>query len=77
MARWLFCSVVRIVALCLVAAAVYVAVYVPMMNMFFQKGPEGLLIIGLLIMAAFKCAKFADRRLPRAASPDFGREAGG
>jgi hypothetical protein len=76
MASRLFYSAVRIVALSLVAAAGYVVVYVPLMNMFFRKGPEGLLIIGLSMMAAFKCAKFADRRLPRPV-PDPGRVAGG
>lgn len=72
----LFYSAVRIVALSLAAAAGYVAVYVPLMNMFFRKGPEFLLILGLSIVAAFKCAKFADRRLPRP-TPDPGREARG
>ena len=78
MASRLFYSAVRIAALSLAAAAGYVAVYIPLMNMFFRKEPVGfLLILGLSIAAAFECALLVDKRLPRQTAPAPGREAEG
>ena len=59
--------VVRIIALCLAAASGYVAVYIPLMNLLFDKRQPAsfLLILGLSLAAAGKFAQFADRRLPR------------
>ena len=70
MASRLFYSTVRIIVLCLATATGYVVVYVPLMSMFFRKEPVGfLLILGLSITAAFKCAQLADKRLPRPSVP--------
>ncbi|WP_428304504.1 hypothetical protein [Lacipirellula sp.] len=78
MASRLFYSAVRIIALSLAAAIGYVAVYVPLMNLFFRKEPVGFLaILALSITAAFKCAQLADKLLPRRAASNSAEESSG
>ena len=64
-------DVLRIVLLAVSAAVGYVSVYVPLMELFFDKRVPFvfLLILLLSITASWMLARIADKRLPRLPEP--------
>lgn len=59
--------VLRTTLLCLAAAVGYVAVYIPLMNLLFDKRIGFIIvsIIGISVYVAYRLAKLADNYLPR------------
>jgi hypothetical protein len=65
----LFYTTARICALCFAAAVGYVVVYIPLMELVWDKGypPSFPLILAASLAAAAAFARFADLRLPKPA----------